>query len=44
LGGLKSFTELLKEAHLQSPFEEGCVSSIIKTIDTWLENVNDRLL
>jgi len=44
LGGLKSFTELLKEAHLQSPFEEGCVSSIIKTIDTWLENVDDRLL
>ena len=44
LGGTMSFTGLVKEANLKSPFEEGCVSSVITTIDQWLEGVDDKVL
>ncbi|MEV9639877.1 M3 family oligoendopeptidase [Mammaliicoccus sciuri] len=40
LGGSKSFLELIKEAHLQSPFEEDTVQSIADSIRNWLA-VND---
>ena len=43
-GGSKSFTELVKEANLISPFEEGCVQSVIGTIQTWLDQVDDKKL
>ncbi|WP_301110190.1 M3 family oligoendopeptidase [Sporosarcina sp.] len=36
LGGSKSFLELLKEAHLQSPFEDGTVQDIVDSIKHWL--------
>lgn len=36
LGGSKSFLELIKEAHLQSPFEEDTVQSIADSIRNWL--------
>jgi hypothetical protein len=39
-----SFTGLVKAANLKSPFEEGCVSSVITTIDQWLEGVDDKSL
>ena len=41
IGGTKSFLNLVKYANLKSPFEEGCVSSIIKEIERWLEKVDD---
>lgn len=40
-GGSKSFTELLKVAGLISPFEDGCVESVIGSITAWLDGVED---
>ncbi|MEK3887156.1 M3 family oligoendopeptidase [Bacillus sp. FSL K6-3431] len=42
LGGSLSFTNLVKEANLISPFEDGCVKSIISSIQTWLNSVDDK--
>jgi M3 family oligoendopeptidase len=44
LGGSKSFTKLVAEANLISPFEEGCVESVIGTIEDWLNSVDDQKL
>ncbi|MCR2806891.1 M3 family oligoendopeptidase [Paenibacillus soyae] len=44
LGGSRSFTELVSAAGLISPFEDGCVSSVIGTIENWLEGVDDKAL
>lgn len=44
LGGSKSFTKLVAEANLISPFEEGCVESVIGTIEDWLNSVDDKKL
>lgn len=44
LGGSMSFTDLVKAANLISPFENGCVESVISEIDSWLESVNDKSL
>ncbi len=44
LGGSLSFTELVKEANLISPFETGCVQSVIGEIEAWLNMVDDRAL
>lgn len=44
LGGSKPFTELVKEANLISPFEDGCVESVVGVIDEWLSSVDDRKL
>ncbi len=43
-GGTKSFLELVELANLKSPFKEGCVSSIIGDIESWLTNINDKKL
>ncbi|MBS4218622.1 M3 family oligoendopeptidase [Bacillus sp. FJAT-49711] len=43
-GGSKSFTGLVKEANLISPFEEGCVASVIGTIQSWLDQIDDKAL
>lgn len=43
-GGSLSFTELVKVAGLISPFEDGCVTSVIGSIDGWLESVDDKAL
>jgi M3 family oligoendopeptidase len=40
-GGSKSFTELVKVADLISPFEDGCVASVIGQIEAWLDSVDD---
>jgi len=37
VGGSKSFVELVKLANLKSPFEDGCVKSIIADIKAWLD-------
>ena len=44
LGGSLSFTNLVREAGLISPFEEGCVESVIGTIEDYLNSVDDTLL
>ncbi|MFD0619490.1 M3 family oligoendopeptidase [Paenibacillus sp. GCM10027629] len=43
-GGSKSFLELVKEAKLISPFEDGCVASVIDVIENWLNSVDDTAL
>ncbi|PLR69406.1 M3 family oligoendopeptidase [Bacillus sp. UMB0893] len=43
-GGSKPFLELVQEANLISPFEDGCVQSVTGDIREWLENVEDQKL
>jgi M3 family oligoendopeptidase len=43
-GGSKSFTDLVKEAKLISPFEDGCVNSVIQEIEVYLDGINDKEL
>ena len=40
-GGSKSFLSLVKLAGLRSPFEPGCVESVVDEITKWLESVDD---
>ena len=40
-GGSKSFLELVDLANLKSPFEDGCVESIVGDIKSWLDSVDD---
>lgn len=44
LGGSLPFTGLVKEANLISPFEDGCVQSVVSEIDQWLSAVDDKAL
>jgi len=44
LGGSLSFTELVREAGLVSPFEDGCVTSVVGGIEAWLNGVDDKAL
>ena len=44
LGGSLSFTKLVEEAGLVSPFESGCVESVIGTIEEYLNSINDEVL
>ncbi|MFM9280303.1 M3 family oligoendopeptidase [Paenibacillus jiagnxiensis] len=43
-GGSQSFTGLVELAGLKSPFEAGCVTSVIGDIEAWLNGVDDRKL
>lgn len=43
-GGSDSFTGLVKLAGLRSPFEDGCVSSVIGEIRGWLNGIDDKQL
>jgi oligoendopeptidase, M3 family len=43
-GGSKSFLELISIANLVSPFEDGCIESVIKVIEDWLDEVDDSKL
>lgn len=40
-GGSRSFTGLVQLAGLISPFQDGCVSSVIGDIEAWLDGVDD---
>ncbi len=40
-GGSQSFLDLVKYANLRSPFEEGCVASVVGVIKDYLNNVDD---
>ncbi|MBH5319617.1 M3 family oligoendopeptidase [Paenibacillus sp. GSMTC-2017] len=44
LGGSLSFTELVSAVDLISPFQDGCVTSVIGSIDGWLDSVDDTAL
>lgn len=44
LGGSKKFTDLVAEANLISPFEDGCVESVVGSIEDWLNQVDDKAL
>lgn len=44
LGGSMSFTKLVKEAGLISPFDDGCIQSVIKAIEDYLNSVDDTNL
>ena len=44
LGGTKSFTGLVKAAHLKVPFEDGCLKDIVREADAYLGSVNDKAL
>ncbi|MFL0245975.1 M3 family oligoendopeptidase [Candidatus Clostridium stratigraminis] len=43
-GGSASFLELVKLANLVSPFDNGCVSSVIGNIEAFLNNIDDARL
>ncbi|HZG86669.1 M3 family oligoendopeptidase [Paenibacillus sp.] len=43
-GGSDSFTGLVRLAGLRSPFEDGCVASVVGDIDAWLSAVDDQSL
>lgn len=43
-GGSKSFLNLVKLANLRSPFEAGCVESVIGDIEAWLDLIDDSKL
>ncbi len=43
-GGSKSFVNLVKFAGLRSPFEDGCVESVVGEIESYLNDVNDKAL
>lgn len=40
-GGSKPFLQLVKTANLISPFEDGCIESIISDVEAWINNVDD---
>ncbi|TDK65025.1 M3 family oligoendopeptidase [Bacillus salipaludis] len=44
LGGSMSFTKLVEAANLISPFQDGCVESVIGEIEKWLNSVDDKNL
>ena len=43
-GGSQSFLELVGLANLISPFEDGCIASVVKVIEDWLDGVDDSEL
>ena len=43
-GGSKSFLELVELANLVSPFQDGCIASVLKVIENWLDGVDDSKL
>ncbi|KKK34388.1 oligoendopeptidase F [Mesobacillus campisalis] len=44
LGGSLPFTKLVAQASLISPFEDGCVQSVVGEIEAWLNSVEDSKL
>ena len=44
IGGTKTFTEIVKAANLISPFEDGCLKSVVNDIDNYLESIDDTAL
>ncbi|NLU52309.1 MAG: M3 family oligoendopeptidase [Clostridiaceae bacterium] len=42
-GGTLKFTELIKEAGLESPFEDGCIKNLVKSIEGLIEAYEKKL-
>jgi M3 family oligoendopeptidase len=40
-GGSQSFLDLVKLADLRSPFEDGCIASVVGEIIAWLDSIDD---
>ena len=43
-GGSLSFLQLVKLAHLNSPFEDGCLEKVTKEASNWLYSIDDTRL
>ncbi|MEG0855518.1 MAG: M3 family oligoendopeptidase [Terrisporobacter sp.] len=43
VGGTQSFLEIVKSGNLISPFEEGCIQSIIKNLETNVDKYEENL-
>lgn len=43
-GGSKPFLKLVELANLTSPFEDGCIESVIKPVKEWLDDIDDKNL
>lgn len=41
-GGSRSFLDLVKLANLKSPFEDGCIDTVIEEINQFLQQVDDH--
>jgi M3 family oligoendopeptidase len=41
-GGSRSFLDLVKLANLKSPFEDGCIDTVIEEINQFLHQVDDH--
>ncbi|MGH1338424.1 MAG: M3 family oligoendopeptidase [Aureispira sp.] len=41
IGGAKSFLQLLEVGNLQSPFEDGCLATVVQPIQEYLAQVDD---
>lgn len=44
LGGTLTFTEIVKNAGLMLPFEEGCVSAVVRKASEYLDAIDDTRL
>ena len=44
LGGTKSFVNLVKEANLKSPFEDGCLKDVVKKCSDYFATIDDTKL
>ena len=44
LGGTKTFTQIVKEAHLKVPFEEGCLKEVAQRMKEELAGIDDTKL
>ncbi|KAB7707879.1 M3 family oligoendopeptidase [Bacillus aerolatus] len=44
IGGSLSFTEIVEQAGLHSPFEEGCIKKVIEPIERWLDQAGQELI
>ena len=42
LGGTKSFVQIVKDAHLKVPFDEGCLKEVAVVMKEELDKINDE--
>jgi M3 family oligoendopeptidase len=43
-GGSKSFLKLVEIANLKSPFSDGCIESVMQSIENWFNIIDDTIL
>ena len=44
IGGSQIFTDIIKAAHLKSPFTAGCLADVMKQVDVFLSSIDDIAL